>query len=403
MNKLLRIPFIALAAFFLVSCGDPEKDALVDALIENGIYLGTPLDKQVINEKQASCIVKNIKDLSNDREWELFVYHELEFAEMSLVDIAEGGYNIYSEIVDLDVSALFDRARTIEVSHKVLQHKWDALEECDKALWSRMQKMKKDYYDVPYLERHFSAETEFFEDLLDNTNQFIENLLDTEDEPYDDSLDNFTDEASAVSPDQSEDTTNDKENYALDKTTTLIQGLSAGIANNIDKEFTQVIIKTSEGEIKLELNNKKAPITVENFITIANSGYYEGTIFHRVINNFMIQGGGFTADMIDKSSGTAPIQNEANNGLSNDRGTIAMARTSIPHSATSQFFINHKDNGFLNHTAENSDGWGYAVFGIVTEGMDIVDQIANVATMSYKGFADVPVYDITIESVTIIE
>ena len=165
----------------------------------------------------------------------------------------------------------------------------------------------------------------------------------------------------------------------------------------------QVIIKTSEGEIKLELNNKKAPITVENFITIANSCYYEGTIFHRVINNFMIQGGGFTADMIDKSSETAPIQNEANNGLSNDRGTIAMARTSAPHSATSQFFINHKDNSFLNHTAENSDGWGYVVFGIVTEGMDIVDQIANVATMSYKGFADVPVYDITIESVTIIE
>ena len=398
MNRLLRIPFIALAAFFLVSCGDPEKDALEDALLENGIDLEAGVYKQVINKKQASCIVKNIKDLSNDREWKLFLWQEIEAAEMSFVDMVEGGYGIYTEIVNLDVSALFDRARTVEDGLELLQHKWDAIEECDKALWSRMQKMKKDYEDSLY-----EDEIKFFEDLLDNANQFVEKLLDTEDEPYDDSLDNFTDEASAGSSDQSDDTTNNNENYVLDKTTTLINGLSAGIANNIDKEFTQVIIKTSEGEIKLELNNKKAPITVENFITIANSGYYEGTIFHRVINNFMIQGGGFTADMIDKSSGTAPIQNEANNGLSNDRGTIAMARTSAPHSATSQFFINHKDNGFLNHTAENSDGWGYAVFGIVTEGMDIVDQIANVATMSYKGFADVPVYDITIESVTIIE
>ena len=165
----------------------------------------------------------------------------------------------------------------------------------------------------------------------------------------------------------------------------------------------QVIIKTSEGKIKVELNDEKAPITVENFKTIANSGYYEGTIFHRVINGFMVQGGGLTADMNNKSSGTAPIQNEANNGLSNDRGTIAMARTMDPHSATSQFFINHKDNSFLNHTGENSQGWGYTVFGAVTEGMDIVDQIADVATMSYKGYADVPIYDITIESVTIIE
>jgi|TARA_B100001093_G_scaffold194052_1_gene186591 cyclophilin family peptidyl-prolyl cis-trans isomerase len=398
MSKFLKIPFIALAAFFLTGCGDPEKDALEDALLGNGIDLEAGVYNQVINKKQASCIVKNIKDLSNDREWELFLWQEIEAAEMSFVDMVEGGYGIYTEIVNLDVSALFDRARTVEDGLELLQHKWDAIEECDKALWSRMQKMKKDYEDSLY-----EDEIKFFEDLLDNANQFVEKLLDTEDEPYDDSLDNFSDETAAGSSDQSEDTTNDKENYALDNTATLINGLSAGIANNIDKEFTQVIIKTSEGEIKLELNNKKAPITVENFITIANSGYYEGTIFHRVINNFMIQGGGFTADMIDKSSGTAPIQNEANNGLSNDRGTIAMARTSAPHSATSQFFINHKDNSFLNHTAENSDGWGYVVFGIVTEGMDIVDQIANVATMSYKGFADVPVYDITIESVTIIE
>ena len=171
----------------------------------------------------------------------------------------------------------------------------------------------------------------------------------------------------------------------------------------MEKTMTQVTIKTSVGDIQLELNNEKAPITVENFKTIANSGYYEGTIFHRVINGFMVQGGGLTADMNNKSSGTSPIQNEANNGLSNDRGTIAMARTMDPHSATSQFFINHTDNGFLNHTGENSQGWGYAVFGVVTKGMEIIDQIAEVATGSSGGHQDVPVEVITIESVTISE
>ena len=171
----------------------------------------------------------------------------------------------------------------------------------------------------------------------------------------------------------------------------------------MEKTMTQVTIKTSVGDIHLELNNEKAPITVENFKTIANSGYYEGTIFHRVINGFMVQGGGLTADMDNKPSGTSPIQNEANNGLSNDRGTIAMARTMDPHSATSQFFINHKDNGFLNHTGENSQGWGYAVFGAVTEGMEIVDQIAEVATASSGNHQDVPVEVISIESVIISE
>ena len=141
----------------------------------------------------------------------------------------------------------------------------------------------------------------------------------------------------------------------------------------------------------------------ENFVAIAKSGYYEGTIFHRVINGFMIQGGGLNADMTNKSSGTAPIQNEANNGLPNDRGTVAMARTMDPHSATSQFFINHKDNSFLNHTGENPQGWGYAVFGKVTEGMDVVDKIADVATGSSGGHQDVPVDLITIESVTVSE
>ena len=175
-------------------------------------------------------------------------------------------------------------------------------------------------------------------------------------------------------------------------------------ANNLmENKMTQVTIKTSVGDIQLELNDEKAPITVENFKAIASSGYYEGTIFHRVINGFMIQGGGLTADMSNKSSGTGPIQNEANNGLPNGRGTIAMARTMDPHSATSQFFINHKDNAFLNHTGETSQGWGYAVFGMVTEGMDVVDQIAGVATGSSGAYQDVPEEVITIESVTISE
>lgn len=177
----------------------------------------------------------------------------------------------------------------------------------------------------------------------------------------------------------------------------------AEVEQQKEKVMTEVIIKTSLGDINLELNNEKAPITVENFKSIAESGYYEGTIFHRVINGFMIQGGGLTADMSNKSSGTSPIQNEANNGLLNDRGTIAMARTMDPHSATSQFFINHKDNGFLNHTGETSQGWGYAVFGKVIEGMDIIDQIADVATGSSGAYQDVPQEVITIDSVVISE
>ena len=185
--------------------------------------------------------------------------------------------------------------------------------------------------------------------------------------------------------------------------TFLILVSSCEVEQQKEKVMTEVIIKTSLGDINLELNNEKAPITVENFISIAESGYYEGTIFHRVINGFMIQGGGLTSDMSNKSSGTSPIQNEANNGLSNDRGTIAMARTMDPHSATSQFFINHKDNGFLNHTGETSQGWGYAVFGVVTDGMDVVDQIAEVATGSSGAYQDVPQEVITIESVVISE
>ena len=166
-------------------------------------------------------------------------------------------------------------------------------------------------------------------------------------------------------------------------------------------KMVQAIIKTSVGEIHLELDREKAPVTVDNFVAIAESGYYTDTIFHRVINGFMIQGGGLTADMGDKSSNTQPITNEANNGLPNDRGTIAMARTMEPHSATSQFFINHVDNTFLNHTGENMQGWGYAVFGKVTSGMEVVDAIADVATGSSGGHQDVPLEVINIESVTI--
>ena len=170
-----------------------------------------------------------------------------------------------------------------------------------------------------------------------------------------------------------------------------------------ETKMTQVTIKTSLGDIQLELDAEKAPITVENFVSIANSGYYTDTIFHRVINGFMVQGGGLTADMGNKSSGTAPIQNEANNGLSNDRGTIAMARTMEPHSATSQFFINHKDNDFLNHTAETSQGRGYAVFGSVIDGMDVVDQIALSTTSNVGGYADAPLEPTIINSVTVSE
>ena len=167
--------------------------------------------------------------------------------------------------------------------------------------------------------------------------------------------------------------------------------------------MTSVTINTTIGAIHLELDQDKAPITVANFVALANAGYYEGTIFHRIIPGFMVQGGGLTEDMQNKSSGTDPIQNEANNGLANDRGSIAMARTMDPHSATGQFFDNHKDNGFLNHTAETPQGWGYAVFGKVTDGMDVVDQLAESPTGMVGGYQDAPLEPVTIESVTVSE
>ena len=159
----------------------------------------------------------------------------------------------------------------------------------------------------------------------------------------------------------------------------------------------KVLLKTSAGDITIALNQDKAPLTVENFLAYVDAGFYNGTVFHRVIPNFMIQGGGLTADMTKKST-RDPIQNEAKNGLKNVRGSIAMARTNAPHSATAQFFINHRDNGNLDYPS--FDGWGYAVFGNVTDGMVVVDAIAATKTGTQAGRRDVPLETITIESIT---
>ncbi len=162
-----------------------------------------------------------------------------------------------------------------------------------------------------------------------------------------------------------------------------------------------VKLTTSKGDIVIELDKEKAPITVENFLKYVKAGHYDGTVFHRVINGFMIQGGGMDKSM--KERGTeAPIQNEADNGLKNKAYTIAMARTADPHSATAQFFINVADNGFLDHTAKNPQGWGYAVFGKVTQGQDVVEAIKAVPTMT-KGFHEnVPVVPVIIEKAEVV-
>ena len=172
--------------------------------------------------------------------------------------------------------------------------------------------------------------------------------------------------------------------------------------NNTRKDDFMVTIRTTFGDIKLELDAEKAPQTVANFISYARDGFYDGTIFHRVIDNFMIQGGGFDADMNQKPAGE-PIENEADNGLKNDFGTLAMARTMDPHSATAQFFINVKDNDFLNHSGKNMQGWGYAVFGKVTGGNEVLDKIRAVATTSRNGYQDVPAEPVIIESVEVTE
>ncbi len=163
-----------------------------------------------------------------------------------------------------------------------------------------------------------------------------------------------------------------------------------------------VTFKTNHGDITLELYADKAPKTVENFLSYVKDGFYDNTIFHRVIDGFMIQGGGMTPDMEQKDT-KAPIENEANNGVANEAGTIAMARTNDPHSATAQFFINVKDNDFLNFSSESMNGWGYCAFGKVTEGMDVVEKIKNVKTGNYGYHQDVPVEAVIIEKAVISE
>ncbi|PVZ16314.1 MULTISPECIES: peptidylprolyl isomerase [unclassified Pseudomonas] len=166
--------------------------------------------------------------------------------------------------------------------------------------------------------------------------------------------------------------------------------------------MSKVKLKTNHGDIVLQLDEAKAPETVANFVQYVNEGHYNGTVFHRVINNFMIQGGGFAPGMEQKKT-RASIKNEANNGLKNKKYSVAMARTMEPHSASAQFFINVADNDFLNHSAPTPQGWGYAVFGEVIEGQDVVDAIKGVATGSKAGHQDVPKDDVIIETAEIVE
>ncbi len=172
--------------------------------------------------------------------------------------------------------------------------------------------------------------------------------------------------------------------------------LSIATENKMSETQTKVKLTTSLGDIVIQLNSEKAPISAENFLTYVKEGFYTGTIFHRIIPGFMAQGGGFDTDFNQKAV-HASIKNEADNGLKNNRGTLAMARTADPDSATAQFFINYKDNSFLDHTSKTSNGWGYAVFAEVIEGMDIVDSMADAATGNRGGHQDVPKEDIIIE------
>ncbi|ETX11722.1 cyclophilin [Marinomonas ushuaiensis DSM 15871] len=163
-----------------------------------------------------------------------------------------------------------------------------------------------------------------------------------------------------------------------------------------------IILHTNHGDIHVELDYEKAPKTAKNFEEYVSSGFYDGVVFHRVINNFMVQGGGFEVGMTQKET-QKTIENEADNGLKNEIGTLAMARTSDPHSASAQFFINVADNAFLNHTAKTSQGWGYAVFGKVTAGMDVVNKIKEVKTTMKAGHQDVPAEDVIIESAELVK
>jgi cyclophilin family peptidyl-prolyl cis-trans isomerase len=182
----------------------------------------------------------------------------------------------------------------------------------------------------------------------------------------------------------------------------LTSTLSFSTENNMSDTQTKVKLTTTLGEIIIQLNTEKAPLSSANFLTYVNEGFYNGTIFHRVIPDFMAQGGGFDTGLNQKAV-HAPIKNEANNGLTNSLGTLAMARTNDPNSATAQFFINYKDNSFLNHTSQTSSGWGYAVFGEVLEGMDVVDAMAKQATGNRGGHQDVPKTDIIIEKAEVVK
>jgi peptidyl-prolyl cis-trans isomerase B (cyclophilin B) len=163
-----------------------------------------------------------------------------------------------------------------------------------------------------------------------------------------------------------------------------------------------ITLQTNYGDINVELDFENTPKTAENFLAYAKSGFYNGTIFHRVINGFMIQGGGFDGEM-DQKKGNPPIENEADKSLPNKKGTLSMARTSDPHSASSQFFINVADNDFLNYKSKSPEGWGYCVFGKVVSGMDVVDKIKAVSTTRRAGHQDVPVNDVVIEKVVVVE
>jgi cyclophilin family peptidyl-prolyl cis-trans isomerase len=178
--------------------------------------------------------------------------------------------------------------------------------------------------------------------------------------------------------------------------------LSFATENLMSDSSSKVKLTTSLGEIVIQLNPEKAPVSSANFLTYVNEGFYNGTIFHRIIPGFMAQGGGFDTDFNQKTTHD-PIKNEADNGLPNKRGTIAMARTNVPDSATAQFFINYKDNSFLNYSSPTASGWGYAVFGEVIEGMDIVDEMAKQPTGNRGGHQDVPKTNIVIEKAEVIK
>ena len=181
----------------------------------------------------------------------------------------------------------------------------------------------------------------------------------------------------------------------------LTSTLSFSTGKTMSTAPTKVKLTTTLGEFTIQLNSEKAPLSSENFLTYVKQGFYDGTIFHRVIPGFMAQGGGFDAKFNQKQT-LAPIKNEADNGLVNARGTVAMARTNDPNSATAQFFVNYKDNTFLNHTGKNASGWGYAVFAEVVEGMDVVDAMDKQATGSRGPYQDVPTVDIVITKAEVV-